>query len=72
MKLFKTFVILFREVFVKNNSTNEVYKEGDLMKRIKLGRTLRQIAEEGVDTFYNGNLSKKIIYEIQKKGFGIF
>ncbi len=72
MKLFKTFVILFREVFVKNNSTNEVYKEGDLMKRIKLGRTLRQIAEEGVDTFYNGNLSKKIIYEIQKRGFGIF
>lgn len=39
------------------------------MKRIKLGRTLRQISEEGVETFYNGNLAEKIISEIQKKGF---
>jgi gamma-glutamyltranspeptidase len=60
---------LFREIFVKNSSTNELYKEGDLMKRIKLGRTLRQISEEGVETFYNGNLAEKIISEIQKKGF---
>jgi gamma-glutamyltranspeptidase len=60
---------LSREIFVKNSSTNELYKEGDLMKRIKLGRTLRQISEEGVETFYNGNLAKKIISEIQKKGF---
>jgi gamma-glutamyltranspeptidase len=63
---------LFREVFVKNNSTNEVYKEGDLMKRIKLGRTLRRIAERGVETFYKGDLSKQIISEIQKKGFFFF
>jgi len=60
---------LFREIFVKNSSTNELYKEGDLMKRIKLGRTLRQISEEGVETFYNGSLAEKIISEIQKKGF---
>jgi len=62
---------LFREVFVKNVSTNEVYKEGDMMKRIKLGRTLRKIAAEGIDTFYNGSLADQVINEIQKKGLKI-
>ncbi len=62
---------MFREVFVKNVSTNEIYKEGDIMKRIKLGRTLRKIASEGIETFYNGSLADQIINEIQKKGFEI-
>jgi gamma-glutamyltranspeptidase/glutathione hydrolase/leukotriene-C4 hydrolase len=57
-----------REVFVKNMSTNEVYQEGDRMKRIKLGRTLRRISREGIETFYNGSLADQIIDEIQKKG----
>ncbi|CAF1484417.1 unnamed protein product, partial [Rotaria sordida] len=57
-----------REIFVKNHLTNELYKEGDIMKRIKLAQTLRQIAKEGVQTFYNGDLAKKIINEIQKRG----
>lgn len=59
---------IFREIFVKNSSTNEVYGEGDLMKRIKLGQTLRKISEEGVDTFYKGDLADQIIYEIQNRG----
>jgi gamma-glutamyltranspeptidase len=63
------FYLLFREVFVKNVSTNELYKEGDMMKRIKLGRTLRQIASEGIETFYNGSIANQIINEIQKKGY---
>ncbi len=41
------------------------------MKRIKLGRTLRKIASEGIETFYNGSLADQIINEIQKKGFEI-
>jgi len=49
--------------------TNEVYKEGDIMKRIKLGRTLRKISLEGIQTFYNGSITDQIINEIQKKGF---
>jgi gamma-glutamyltranspeptidase len=49
-------------------STNEVYQEGDRMKRIKLGRTLRRISREGIETFYNGSLADQIIDEIQKKG----
>ncbi len=60
---------MFREVFVKNISTNEVYEEGDIMKRIKLGRTLRKISLEGIQTFYNGSITDQIINEIQKKGF---
>jgi gamma-glutamyltranspeptidase len=64
----KKYIGIFREVFIKNNSSNEVYLEGDIMKRIKLGRTLRQIAEEGVETFYNGSLANQIINEIKKKG----
>ncbi|CAF1468873.1 unnamed protein product, partial [Rotaria sordida] len=58
----------FQEIFVKNHLTNELYKEGDIMKRTKLAQTLRQIAKEGVQTFYNGDLAKKIINEIQKRG----
>ncbi|CAF1527772.1 unnamed protein product, partial [Rotaria sordida] len=57
-----------REMFVKNNLTNEVYREGDIMKRIKLAKTLRRISEEGVDIFYNGDLGDQIINEIQNKG----
>lgn len=60
---------MFREVFVKNQSTNELYQEGDLMKRVKLGRTLRWISNEGIGTFYNGSLADRIIEEIQKKGW---
>lgn len=42
------------------------------MKRIKLGQTLRKIANEGVQTFYNGSLADQIVDEIQKKGFSHF
>ncbi|UJR24668.1 hypothetical protein I4U23_006041 [Adineta vaga] len=57
-----------REVFVKNLTTNELYQEGDLMKRPKLARTLQKIAQEGIETFYNGDLADKIVSEIQRKG----
>jgi len=59
----------FREVFVKNQTTNELYQEGDMMKRIKLGQTLTKISQEGVQTFYHGALADQIVDEIQKKGF---
>ena len=38
------------------------------MRRPKLARTLQQIADEGVDSFYQGSLSNKIVSEIQKRG----
>ncbi|CAF3354897.1 unnamed protein product [Rotaria sp. Silwood2] len=60
-----------REIFVKNNLTNEVYREGNTMKRLKLAKTLRRISEEGVDIFYNGDLGDQVIHEIQNKGIHI-
>ncbi|CAF4335218.1 unnamed protein product, partial [Rotaria sordida] len=57
-----------RELFIKNPDTNELYVAGDLMKRPKLARTLEIIAEQGVDAFYTGELSDKIVKEIQDRG----
>ena len=53
---------------MKNSSNNELYREGDTMKRIKLARTLRQIAEQGTDIFYHGDLATKVVQEIQTRG----
>ncbi|CAF1420449.1 unnamed protein product [Rotaria sordida] len=57
-----------RELFVKNNQTNELYSAGDIMKRPKYAATLEIIAEQGVDAFYMGVLADKIIKEIQDRG----
>ncbi|CAF0992915.1 unnamed protein product [Rotaria sordida] len=57
-----------RELFIKNPATNELYGSGDFMKRPKLARTLEIIAEQGADAFYTGELSDKIVKEIQDRG----
>lgn len=59
---------LFRELFVKNNKTNELYSAGDIMKRQKYAATLEIIAEQGADAFYKGVLADKIVKEIQYHG----
>jgi len=38
------------------------------MKRIKYGKTLREISQYGIETFYSGNVSKQILNEIQRRG----
>lgn len=38
-----------------------------MIKRIKLDRTLRKIAEEGIEIFYNDSITHRIINKIQKK-----
>jgi gamma-glutamyltranspeptidase/glutathione hydrolase/leukotriene-C4 hydrolase len=53
---------------VKNPSTNELYSAGDIMKRPKLAQTLEIIATQGVDAFYQGELTDKIVKEIQDRG----
>ncbi|CAF2653013.1 unnamed protein product [Rotaria sp. Silwood2] len=57
-----------RELFVKNNKTNELYTAGDIMKRPKYAATLEIIAEQGVEAFYTGVLADKIVKEIQDHG----
>ena len=51
-----------------NPATNQLYKEGELMKRPLLAKTLEIIADEGPDAFYNGSLSTNITLDIQEAG----
>ena len=51
-----------------NPSTNNVYEKGDTIKLPKLGNTLKVIAEQGIDAFYNGILTGFIISEINENG----
>lgn len=39
---------------------------GDRIKRPKLAETLKLIAKEGPDVFYNGNITDKLVEEITK------
>ncbi|CAM4874212.1 unnamed protein product [Rotaria socialis] len=57
-----------RELFVKNNKTNELYSKGDIMKRPKYAATLEIIAEQGADAFYTGTLADRIVKEIHDHG----
>lgn len=56
-----------REVFV-NPATNDTYKEGDYVKRLKLAETLEVIAAEGADALYNGSLTEKFVNDINENG----
>jgi gamma-glutamyltranspeptidase/glutathione hydrolase/leukotriene-C4 hydrolase len=60
--------IFYRELFVKNPNTSELYGEGDRMTRPKLAETLEIIANEGPDAFYTGVLADKIVKEIRDRG----
>ena len=51
-----------------NPATNQLYKEGELMKRPLLAKTLEIIADEGPDAFYNGSLTINITLDIQEAG----
>lgn len=48
--------------------TNKSYKTGDIVKWPKLGNTLKLIAENGIDIFYNGSLTETMVKEIQENG----
>ncbi len=53
---------------MKNSTTNDLYKAGDIMKRPKLARTLEIIAEKGPDAFYLNELADTIVKEVQDRG----
>jgi gamma-glutamyltranspeptidase/glutathione hydrolase len=44
---------------------------GEIFKNPGMAKTLRRIAEEGADLFYNGEIAKKIVRYSEKKG-GLF
>jgi len=53
------------QVFSKNG---EAYKAGDLWQQPDLARTLRRIAENGRDGFYQGETADLIVAEMQRAG----
>lgn len=57
-----------KEVYF-NPATNDVYQNGDIVKRDKLADTLEIIKNEGVKTMYhNGTIARDIIQDIQDEG----
>ena len=56
-----------REVFI-NPETNQVWNEGDFIKRNKLADTLETIAEEGAYAIYNGSLTNALLDDIKRFG----
>jgi len=53
------------KVFTKNG---EPYKEGDLFKQPDLAKTLRAIAKDGHDGFYEGEVADRIVEEMKRSG----
>ncbi|XP_035226663.1 scoloptoxin SSD14-like isoform X2 [Stegodyphus dumicola] len=56
-----------REEFL-NNATNDLYKEGEILKRPVLARTLNEIAEKGADVLYTGDLHENFLKDISDCG----
>ncbi|GAV01866.1 hypothetical protein RvY_12507 [Ramazzottius varieornatus] len=52
-----------------NKATGQIYKEGEIIRYPELANTLETIAtEEGVDSFYRGDLARKMVKDIQDGG----
>ncbi|KAI0743604.1 gamma-glutamyltranspeptidase [Daedaleopsis nitida] len=55
----------WRDVFAPGG---RLLKEGDLIRRTNLSRTLETIAEEGPDAFYKGSIADAIVNKVQETG----
>ncbi|KAL3227956.1 hypothetical protein MRX96_003889 [Rhipicephalus microplus] len=51
-----------------NNDTNDVFKEGEILRRPLFADTLQLIAEKGAEEFYSGELGKKFVQDVQQMG----
>lgn len=54
------------EVFCGRN--NDVLKENETIKFPKLAQTYRKIAEEGAGAFYEGDVARNLVADIQSAG----
>ena len=56
--------------FFINNQTNDVYKEGEILKNPALAETLRRLATstDPVRLFYGGEMAQQIAAEIFSNG----
>ena len=56
------------EIYI-DPATNDVYKEGDLIRREKLADTLEIIKNQGVDTIYNnGSIGRAMVDDVREAG----
>ena len=62
----------YRKSFIKSNGSNslfsKIYKENDTIKYTALAGTLKRIAKNGRDEFYNGETAQKLVAFLAKKG----
>lgn len=56
----------FNRVFLKNNA--EVYQVGEILKQPDLAKTLTMIAQNGATAFYQGDIAKNIVKDLQQNG----
>ena len=55
-------------LLTKNNDGVTLLKEGDLMIRRQYAKTLKAIMDNGADAFYQGDLAKLLVQDIQDAG----
>ena len=56
----------FSSIFFKPNG--KPYKSGEILRQKDLAETLKRIAEQGADEFYQGETAEKIVTDLQSHG----
>lgn len=56
----------FKQTFLKRDGSP--YKVGERLKQPELAQTLTQIAEQGAQVFYKGEIAEKIVKDLQANG----
>jgi gamma-glutamyltranspeptidase / glutathione hydrolase len=57
-----------KEIFLKEPTTGTIYSEGDNFRQPLLAKTLRRVAELGVEFFYRGEWGRNLVETVQKEG----
>ena len=64
------YLIYFSETYV-NPDTDSLYKEGEILKLPRIGKTLETLSEEGAQAFYNGSLTKAVLEDMSEHNSGM-
>ena len=54
-----------------NQATNKTFQENDVIFMFKLAKTLEIISQNNITSFYDGDLTKSIIEEINENGINL-
>ena len=58
-------IFLYRQLLISPNG--QVLNEGSILKQPELAATLRAIADEGPEYFYNSNFTKKLVKDLREQ-----